>query len=119
MLPAIMIKYNISFDTFVGKEFDLEFFESPKNAYRFRRNPDGFYKRILQDLIAERDKIKKSMENFPKSSKEYIFLNAKQKTLKIITNACYGYAGWQGARWFKKRLQKLLLNGKKNTYRCY
>lgn len=104
MLPSIMIKYNISFDTLVDKDFDLEFFESPKNFYRFRKKPDGFYKRILQDLIYERDKIKKNMEDFPKSSKEYIFLNAKQKTLKIITNACYGYAGWQSARWFKQEI---------------
>jgi len=104
MLPSIMIKYNISFDTLVDKDFDSEFFESPQNAYRFRKQPDGFYKRILQDLIAERDKVKNNMEDFPKSSKEYIFLNAKQKTLKIITNACYGYAGWQSARWFKKEV---------------
>ncbi|MEO1784066.1 DNA-directed DNA polymerase [Thermodesulfobium sp. 4217-1] len=104
MLPSIMIKYNISFDTLVDTDFDSEFFESPQNSYRFRKEPDGFYKRILQDLISEREKIKKNMEVFQKSSKEYIFLNAKQKTLKIITNACYGYAGWQSARWFKKEV---------------
>ncbi|AEE14083.1 DNA polymerase B region [Thermodesulfobium narugense DSM 14796] len=104
MLPSIMIRYNISFDTFVEEGCDEECFKSPKNAYKFRKSPDGFYKKILQELIFERDRIKKSMDNFPKSSKEYIFLNAKQKTLKIITNACYGYAGWQSARWFKKEI---------------
>jgi len=104
MLPSIMIRYNISFDTFVEGDTNEECFESPKKGYKFKKSPDGFYKKILQDLISERDKIKRSMKNFADSTKEYIFLNAKQKTLKIITNACYGYAGWQNARWFKKEV---------------
>jgi DNA polymerase I len=29
-------------------------------------------------------------------------LNAKQKAIKVITNACYGYTGWLGARWYVK-----------------
>ena len=29
-------------------------------------------------------------------------LDARQKAVKIITNAAYGYAGWVGARWYLK-----------------
>ena len=33
---------------------------------------------------------------------EYSVLDARQKAVKIITNAAYGYAGWIGARWYIK-----------------
>jgi DNA polymerase I len=33
---------------------------------------------------------------------EYRILDARQKAVKIITNAAYGYAGWVGARWYIK-----------------
>jgi DNA polymerase I len=33
---------------------------------------------------------------------EYNILDARQKAVKIITNAAYGYAGWVGARWYIK-----------------
>jgi DNA polymerase I len=33
---------------------------------------------------------------------EYRVLDARQKAVKIITNASYGYAGWTGARWYVK-----------------
>ena len=29
-------------------------------------------------------------------------MDARQKAVKIITNAAYGYAGWVGARWYIK-----------------
>jgi DNA polymerase I len=33
---------------------------------------------------------------------EYHVLDARQKAVKVITNAAYGYAGWVGARWYNK-----------------
>ena len=33
---------------------------------------------------------------------EYQVLDARQKAVKILTNAAYGYAGWVGARWYIK-----------------
>ncbi|MEM2122641.1 MAG: DNA polymerase domain-containing protein, partial [Candidatus Bathyarchaeia archaeon] len=33
---------------------------------------------------------------------EYRVLDARQKAVKVITNASYGYAGWIGARWYMK-----------------
>jgi DNA polymerase I len=36
------------------------------------------------------------------NSVEYRVLDARQKAVKVITNASYGYAGWIGARWYNK-----------------
>jgi DNA polymerase I len=33
---------------------------------------------------------------------EFHVLDARQKAVKIITNAAYGYAGWVGAKWYIK-----------------
>jgi DNA polymerase I len=35
-------------------------------------------------------------------STEYQVLDSRQKAVKVITNATYGYAGWIGARWYRK-----------------
>ncbi|MEM2970675.1 MAG: DNA polymerase domain-containing protein, partial [Candidatus Bathyarchaeia archaeon] len=42
------------------------------------------------------------MKAYPKDSVEYRVLDARQKAVKVITNASYGYAGWVGARWYIK-----------------
>ena len=42
------------------------------------------------------------MKTLSHSTVEYSILDARQKAVKIITNAAYGYAGWVGARWYIK-----------------
>src|SRR3989442_13690793 len=51
MYPSLMIKYNISPDTLVtGKETE-DIFEVPEVIHRFRKNPSGFFRKILTKLI--------------------------------------------------------------------
>jgi DNA polymerase I len=42
------------------------------------------------------------MKTLSPTTIEYSILDARQKAVKIITNAAYGYAGWVGARWYIK-----------------
>jgi DNA polymerase I len=42
------------------------------------------------------------MKKTAAGSVEYRVLDARQKAVKVITNASYGYAGWIGARWYIK-----------------
>ncbi len=42
------------------------------------------------------------MKKLNPNTVEYSILDARQKAVKIITNAAYGYAGWVGARWYIK-----------------
>jgi len=103
MYPNIMIKYNISPDTYVEPDESLspdEYFIAPEVGHRFRKSPPGFYKRVLERLIDLRNKIRTQLKNIDVSSPEYILLDNRQKALKIIANACYGYTGWFGARWY-------------------
>ncbi|HDN68773.1 MAG TPA: hypothetical protein ENG23_04260, partial [Methanomicrobia archaeon] len=117
MYPTIMISFNISPDTFVepGRaevvregagvvgDFvaqDLHF--APEVRHAFRKSPDGFFKRIMTDLIARRRAIKSAMRKHDKNSSEYQLLNLQQQSIKILTNSFYGYTGWNAAKFYKR-----------------
>ena len=105
MYPSLMIKYNISPDTYVPPDEPLppeECFIAPEVGHKFRKSPPGFYKRVLEKLLELRRQIKKQMKLLDPSSAEYILLDNRQKAIKVIANACYGYTGWLGARWYVK-----------------
>jgi DNA polymerase I len=72
--------------------------------HRFRKKPDGFYRIVLLTLIQQRDAIKKGMARLQEQSTQYKVLRERERAVKIITNACYGYAAWAGARWYSKEV---------------
>jgi DNA polymerase I len=105
MYPNIMITYNLSPDTYVTpKEPEPPggVYVTPEVKHKFRKEPPGFYKEVLSYLISVRDEIRLKMKELQPKSVEYRVLDARQKALKVITNASYGYAGWTGARWYVK-----------------
>ena len=98
MYPSIMISFNISPDTLSRENCDC--FVAPEVGHKFLKRPDGFFKRILKMLIERRREIKRQMKELDFSSPQYLLLNIKQETLKILTNSFYGYTGWGMARWY-------------------
>jgi DNA polymerase I len=105
MYPNLMIAYNISPDTYISPGEPTPkcgVYEAPEVKHRFRREPSGFYKEILSELIKARNDIRSKMRAYPPESFEHRVLDARQKAIKVITNASYGYAGWIGARWYIK-----------------
>jgi DNA polymerase I len=105
MYPNIMIRYNLSPDTYVPPgepEPPSGVYVAPEVNHRFRREPPGFYKEALTFLIQVRNQIRVQMRALSPATVEYSVLDARQKAVKIITNATYGYAGWIGARWYIK-----------------
>ena len=105
MYPNIMIIYNLSPDTYIAPEEpepESGVYTAPEVGYRFRKAPPGFYKEALTYLIKVRGSIRQKMKSLDPKTVEYHVLDARQKAVKIITNAAYGYAGWVGARWYIK-----------------
>jgi len=98
MYPSIMIAYNISPDT-LAKECD-DCYVAPEVGHKFKKHPDGFFKKILKMLIEKRREIKRRMKELDYNSPEYKLLDIKQTTLKVLTNSFYGYTGWTLARWY-------------------
>ncbi len=99
MYPSLMIKYNVSFDT-LSEEGE---YVSPNN-YRFRKEPEGFLPHALKTLISERRRIQEYLKKLNPESVEARVLNARQKAVKVISNAVYGYTGWVGARWYTREV---------------
>ncbi|MEM2092886.1 MAG: DNA polymerase domain-containing protein [Candidatus Bathyarchaeia archaeon] len=105
MYPNLMIAYNISPDTYIPSEEPTPpegAYEAPEVGHRFRREPPGFYKEVLTHLLKVREEIRLRMKQYSRDSVEYRMFDARQKAIKVITNASYGYAGWVGARWYIK-----------------
>ncbi len=105
MYPNIMLTQNLSPDTYVPPsepEPPSGVNVAPEVKHRFRVEPPGFYKEAISYLIAVRNEIRPKLEKLDPQSTEYRVLDARQKAVKIITNATYGYTGWIGARWYIK-----------------
>ncbi|MCW3993426.1 MAG: DNA polymerase II [Candidatus Bathyarchaeota archaeon] len=105
MYPNIMMTYNLSPDTYVSPKQPIPpcgVYEAPEVKHRFRKEPSGFYREVLSYLIKVRNEIRSKMNGVPPESAEYRVFDARQKAVKVITNASYGYAGWIGARWYIK-----------------
>ncbi|MCX8189168.1 MAG: DNA-directed DNA polymerase [Nitrososphaeria archaeon] len=102
MYPSLMIKYNISFDTIDPNGPIIV----PNSAIRFS-DKEGFLPHALKKLIEERRRIREKMDMLPRDSPERIILDARQRAVKVISNAIYGYTGWAGARWYTREIAEV------------
>ena len=119
MYPNLMIINNLSPDTFVGQEElpSSEVITVPEVGFKFRKKPPGFYKCILENLISVRKEIKAKLDKTDRKSIEHRILREREKAIKVITNACYGYAGWVGARWYVREVAESAATFGRNTLR--
>ncbi|MCX8184914.1 MAG: DNA polymerase II [Sulfolobales archaeon] len=101
MYPNIMIKFNIGPDTYV-EEASESCYRISGTSYCFRKEPPGFYKSVLDTLLRLRKTVREEMRKHSPDSPEYLVLSERQRALKILANAAYGYMGWVGARWYFK-----------------
>jgi DNA polymerase I len=102
MYPNIMIKYNIGPDTIErgGVCSEETHYIAPEVNHCFRKEPEGFFKNVLSRLLELRRKIREEMKKYPPGSPEYVLLDERQRAVKILANATYGYMGWVQARWY-------------------
>ncbi|MEM4229293.1 MAG: DNA-directed DNA polymerase [Thermoproteota archaeon] len=118
MYPNIMLKYNVSPDTYVPEgEECKDCYVSPESKHRFRKDYRGVYTRMLQKLLEARRSVRKRIETVEEGSVEYRILNARQKALKILANTLYGYAGWIGARWYLRQVAESVAEWGRYTIR--
>ncbi len=99
LYPSIIITYNVDPDTLNGD--CKERYISPVGHY-FCKHPKGLIPSMLETVLKERFKYKAEMKKYPKGSREYKVLYAKQMAFKIIANSTYGYLGFPMARWYSR-----------------
>ena len=103
MYPNIMVKFNVGPDTLVrpGEEYDPDnVYVAPEVGHKFRKSPDGFFRKVLGRFLEWRRRVKEEMKKYPPDSPMYRLLNERQKAIKVLANASYGYMGWTAARWY-------------------
>src|SRR5207245_5182212 len=72
--------------------------------HRCKRDGSGFCRIVLMKLIEARKTTKAELKRTAKGDSRYPLLKAREKAVKVMTNAVYGYAGWAGARWYSKEV---------------
>lgn len=86
MYPSLIIHKNICFTTLS----DQGTIVSPSGAkFLSKDQREGLLPKILQDLMAQRDDIKKKMKN-TKDPDEFRYYDGLQNAVKILMNAVYG-----------------------------
>jgi DNA polymerase I len=103
MYPNLMLMYNISPDTYT-KESGDDLNVAPEVGHRFKKSPAGFYKHALAYLLDTRRELGEKLKQLSPRTTKYKLLEARQRAIKIVTNAMYGYCGWNGARWYSKEV---------------
>jgi len=95
LYPSIIVSYNISPDTLIEGDKEIECFEIRINGkvHKFRKDRQGFLSSIVEYLIKKRQEIKKTGGKDAKIT---------EKAIKTLANATYGYLGFFGARWYCK-----------------
>ncbi|MEM1662877.1 MAG: DNA polymerase II [Pyrobaculum sp.] len=107
MYPNIMMKFNISPDTYIENdepEPPEGVYIAPEVGHKFKKSPTGFVPRVLEQLVELRKAVREEAKLYSPSSIEYRLLDERQRALKIMANAVYGYLGWVGARWYKREV---------------
>lgn len=108
LYPTILSSHNIGPDTincYCCKDTaKVTPYESEKYWFCTRRK--GFIPILIEDLITRRMRIKEIIKeeklnaNSSPLSEGFIFLDARQNSLKLLANSFYGYLGFFGARWY-------------------
>ena len=105
MYPNLMIIHNISPDTLLESgSSSVNYVAAPEVGHKFRKEPPGFYKSALLNLISTREEVKRELAKLDPNSSQYEILRDREKAVKVIANATYGYAGWVGARWYVREV---------------
>jgi DNA polymerase I len=98
MYPSIYISYNICPTTLLPKDSKEEGIMTPYGVkFISKETKRGIIPQIVEQLITERDAVKKEMR-MEKNEEKFKQLNAKQFALKIMANAFYGYTGYIRAK---------------------
>ncbi len=110
MYPSIMALHNLSFET-VNPEEGLcdEVEEVNVEGVRAKvcRDKEGLVPQLVRKLIEERSKIRESLRNLKPEDPEYKRLEAAQRAIKVVTNAIYGYMGWESATFMNTSAARL------------
>ncbi len=102
LYPSIIATYNISTETLDCDCCQKDGHRVPGLDHWFCRRSQGFESTVIRELLEERQALKEQMKTLPKDSPERYLLDTRQKAVKTIANASYGYFGFAASKWYCK-----------------
>ncbi len=102
LYPSIIATYNISIETLNCNCCKEKGYKVPGLPYWFCVNQRGFESLAVEELLQDRLKLKRQLKTLHPDSREYLNLDTKQRALKTIINASYGYYAYPASRWYSK-----------------
>jgi DNA polymerase elongation subunit (family B) len=101
LYPMCMVTINASPETKVGPDYEGETYRAP-NGTRFRREPDGMMREMVDELLGEREDLKARRDEFEPGSADYGRFDRQQAAVKRVMNSLYGVSGWERFRLYDK-----------------
>ena len=101
LYPMCMVTINAGPETKVDDDFEGETYCAP-NGTRFRKEPDGIMREMVDELLTEREEKKKLRNQHDPDSSEYAIYDTQQAAVKVIMNSLYGVTGWDRFRLYDK-----------------
>ncbi len=101
LYPMCMVTVNASPETKVGSDYDGETYRAP-NGTRFRQEPDGMMREMVNELLTEREEKKALRNDHQPGTPEYDQYDRQQGAVKVIMNSLYGVSGWDRFRLYDK-----------------
>ena len=98
LYPSIIVSHNISLESLkcdCCRDQELVPLEGKKYWYCTKNK--GFVSSIIEDLVTRRARVK---EIIRKENEPDTLLMARSEALKLLSNAFYGYLGFNPARWY-------------------
>jgi len=106
LYPSIIVSHNISIETLnCNCCKDKEKVPLEDSDLWFCKKKEGFFSTVLKDVITRRMRVKEIMKTTTDEKKK-TFLDARQDSLKTLSNSFYGYLGFFAARWYSKDCAK-------------
>jgi DNA polymerase elongation subunit (family B) len=101
LYPSIIVSHNISIETLNCDCCEKrELVPLDKEKIWFCKKKKGFFSTVLEEIITRRMRVKEIMKTADKHKR--VFLDARQESLKTLSNSFYGYMGFFAARWYNK-----------------
>ncbi len=101
LYPTIIVSHNISIETLnCDCCKDREKVPHEEKDLWFCTKRQGFFSTVLEEVITRRMRVKEIMKKA--DGQKRVFLDARQESLKVLSNSFYGYLGFFAARWYSK-----------------
>ena len=103
LYPMCMVTINASPETIVDdpEAYDGEMYRAP-NGTRFRKEPDGMMREMVDALLTEREQKKQQRNEHEPDTEAYEKFDRQQSSIKVIMNSLYGVSGWEQFRLYDK-----------------